>query len=72
MNLHTLIQDNSAAHIEPVAELIYEKTPCSMCRHHVVKLLSERVGLPGPLLLECPYDADAETRRLVGGPAWND
>jgi hypothetical protein len=72
MSLRTLLEDNSGANCLQAVELIYEQTPCSSCRCSAVTLLQDREGLPGPLQSECKYDVEADTRLLVGGPAWSD
>jgi len=42
---------------------MYEHTPCSLCRRNAVKLLIERERAPEPLLEECVWDADGDTRK---------
>lgn len=42
---------------------IYEKTPCSLCRHHSVKVMAHRSGISDELLQECRHDCLDETRK---------
>jgi len=49
-------------------ELLYEKGPCSFCRHHVVRRMIELDELPAALRAECAYDANEDVRELVGAP----
>jgi hypothetical protein len=72
LSLLKLIEDNSAAEYHRAAELIYEQTPCSLCRYWAVQLLAERDALPEQMRAECQFDVEPDTRAIVGGPAWND
>ena len=58
------------AHLTPQAApsllLLYENGPCSLCRRHCVELLLKLDALPTSLRAECRYDADEDTRKLVG------
>lgn len=62
-----------AANPSPEAErtlvLVYENTPCSMCRYTAVKNLVEMDRLPAWIREECRYDAGEDTRALVKGPS---
>jgi hypothetical protein len=72
MSLLKLIESNAESECSQAARLIYDATPCSSCRHTVVKLMSNRSVLPEGLRVECQFDVDPDTRSLVGGPTWND
>ncbi|NJK81648.1 MAG: hypothetical protein HC914_17910 [Chloroflexaceae bacterium] len=49
----------------PVLLQLYERGPCSLCRHRVVKLLVDMQAAPDWLLAECRYDVDTQTRALA-------
>ncbi len=44
---------------------IYERTPCSHCRHRAVALLHRRGQLSDAMVEECCHDAHAGTRALA-------
>lgn len=46
-------------------DLLYENTPCSMCRESAVGLMVETDRLPVRIREECRWDSSAETRRLA-------
>jgi hypothetical protein len=46
--------------------LLYEKGPCSLCRGGFVEHLLALNELPQSVREECRYDADIDTRKLVG------
>ncbi len=72
MSLRSLIEDNDNASVKEVAELVYDATPCSVCRHAMVKCLAERTGLPESMCVECQFDVQGDTRALASGPSWSD
>ncbi|MBN9663175.1 MAG: HEAT repeat domain-containing protein [Acidobacteria bacterium] len=63
------IEANPAPEAERTLLLLYENTPCSMCRYTPVKKLLELGRLPSSIREECCYDADEDTRTLVKGPS---
>jgi hypothetical protein len=70
MNLLQLLEQNDQARCDVAAPLIYEATPCSMCRRGAVELMINRGALPVHAREECGFDVDAETQALVDGPDW--
>jgi hypothetical protein len=44
---------------------LYERHPCSLCRHHSVEMLHEMNAIPDWMRRECVYDSYSETRKLV-------
>lgn len=75
-DLHELcigVKHYVAANPSPEAErtllLVYENTPCSMCRYTAVKKLMDLYRLPASIREECRYDAGEDTRALVKGPS---
>jgi len=72
MSVRKLVEDNENAKCRRAVELVYDKTPCSSCRHSMVKLQSVREGLPPGMQKECQFDVERDTRELAKGPAWND
>lgn len=50
----------------PVMLACYEKMACSFCRGLIVRELLKRDALPLMLRAECHYDANSDTRDLVG------
>ena len=49
----------------PSLLLLYENGPCSTCRWHCVELLLKLDALTDLLRIECRYDADEDTRKLI-------
>ncbi|MHB0999895.1 MAG: hypothetical protein ACYC27_11680 [Armatimonadota bacterium] len=45
--------------------LVYEKSPCSLCRYKSVKLMDALGQLPAWIIDECVYDADEDLRALA-------
>jgi hypothetical protein len=72
MSLLKMIEENPESERKRPAELIYDETPCSVCRHDAVKLLVERNLVSEQIHAECKFDVEPDTRTLVGGPAWNE
>jgi hypothetical protein len=70
MSFLQLLEKNDQARCDVAALLIYEETPCSMCRHGAVELLINRGTLPPPAREECCFDVYTQTRGLVDGPDW--
>lgn len=50
---------------------VYEHSPCSTCRRRAVKALIDANTAPAWVLIESAFDADPETRALVGETALN-
>lgn len=48
--------------------LVYEHSPCGICRGNAVKALIDLARAPDWVLEECRFDADEETRSIVGTP----
>jgi hypothetical protein len=46
---------------------VYELSPCSECRRRAVEALIGSNTAPAWLLAECAFDADPDTRAIVGG-----
>jgi hypothetical protein len=67
MDVLGFVKANPTGEAEPILCLIYEKGPCSNCRGSCVKHLIALQRLPDWMIEECRYDADSETRELVGG-----
>jgi len=64
-SLVDVFQENGAANCEGAMHFVYERTPCSGCRHDAVKLLLAAGAATPALIDECRYDADLDTRDLV-------
>ena len=45
--------------------MVYEKTPCSSCRHHCIDTIRITGELPGWMVEECLHDAYSSTRELA-------
>jgi len=60
------LKSNRTIQAVPCLLLVYEDGPCSMCRRFVVEALIRLKALPEYIREECRYDADSETRELVG------
>jgi hypothetical protein len=60
------IGENHPDEVDQIAMLLllYERTPCSSCRNHVVRKLIERGPVPDAITFECMHDADDETQKL--------
>jgi hypothetical protein len=69
MDLRDLVEKNPVAEYQQACEIVYEKSPCALCRHSVVKLWANRGRLPEGWLAECPHDVDKSIRELVTGLA---
>jgi hypothetical protein len=72
MSLDKLLDMNPSAAFVEACRVIYENTPCSICRTGAVRLLADRGALSTEIESECRFDVDAGTREIVGGPEWND
>lgn len=48
-----------------ILRLVYDITPCSMCRESVVATMVEAGGLPNSIREECRWDASEGTRKLA-------
>lgn len=65
MRIEHVFEENPTRAAVPVLLELYERGPCSLCRHRVVKLLLDIGGAPDWLLEECRYDVDTQTRELA-------
>jgi hypothetical protein len=65
MSIEHVFEENPTRAAVPILLELYERGPCSLCRHRVVKLLLDIGGAPDWLLEECRYDVDEETRELA-------
>jgi hypothetical protein len=72
--LHGVAQDvlavleaNPSPGVRTCALMVYEYTPCSLCRSDAVRLLVEQNQAPPWLIEEGRFDADSHTRALCAG-----
>ena len=63
--VRNVIEDNCASEGLRLLLLVYEKGPCSCCRHGCVELLRDRNAVPDWMAEECLHDAYSETRKLA-------
>lgn len=56
--------DISSNDSRDVLLLLYEKTPCSMCRRYAVEQLAKAGSVPSWIVEECRFDADQDTAKL--------
>jgi len=56
--------DVSVEDSSDVLVLLYERTPCSMCRADVVSRLFNARRVPDWMAAECRFDSDPDTARL--------
>jgi hypothetical protein len=47
---------------------VYELSPCSTCRKHAVKALTDTATAPAWVLEEIAFDVDPDTRALARAP----
>ena len=66
INVREYVASNFTREAVPCLLLVYEDGLCSMCRRSVVQKLIELDALPEYIREECQYDADSDTRQLVG------
>ncbi|MDB4946369.1 MAG: hypothetical protein JWP97_5903 [Labilithrix sp.] len=64
LGLVDLLEAQRSAHWAPVARWIYERGPCSRCRHEAVRWLRALGALPPELHDELGEDADSAIRAL--------
>jgi hypothetical protein len=71
-NTHTLSsslleisEENSSPHVLPLLHWVYERNPCSVCRHRALKLLHELGGLSREIHEECLLDANEDIQRFA-------
>ncbi len=64
-NLLEVFEHNPLAELSPLVEVVYEVTPCSLCREKAVKLLLAAKLAPGWMIDECRHDAFEDIRKLV-------
>jgi hypothetical protein len=62
-----LVEENAIPPADslPAHLLIYEKTPCSLCRYYAVRRLGEANQIPDWMAEECRFDAEPDTVSLV-------
>lgn len=65
MNIEDVFEENLTRAAAPLFVELYERGPCSLCRHRFVKLLLDIRSAPDWLLEECRYDVDERTRALA-------
>lgn len=70
--LHRILQDlldvfesNPLDEAREPLRLVYELTPCTICRGGAVRLLVRNGWAPAWMIEECRFDADGQTRELV-------
>ncbi|MEM9365623.1 MAG: hypothetical protein AAGD07_06465 [Planctomycetota bacterium] len=64
MSCRMFLEANEEADAHLLAEMIYEHTPCSLCRTSGVKLLMRQKQVPEWMLEEVRFDCDEGTRQL--------
>lgn len=64
MSCRSLLEENPSANASPLAEVIYEHTPCSLCRTSGVKLLIRQNMASEWTIHEVRFDCDEGTRQL--------
>jgi hypothetical protein len=65
IGVRQLVKANRQQEAEECLLPLYEKGPCSLCRGVIVQDLITLSRLPEWMRLECGYDSDTETRKLV-------
>ena len=58
-------QDIPAQDCRDVLLRLYERTPCSLCRHEAIAALDARGEVPNWMANECLFDADSATVKLA-------
>lgn len=64
-SLLDICDENISSDLLGLLVWVYEKTPCSICRHHAVKRMAELNRMPDKILAECFYDADDDIRKIA-------
>lgn len=64
MSCRSILEDNPEASADPLAFLIYDYTPCSLCRTSAVKVLKRQGKVPVWMVDEVRFDCDEGTRQL--------
>lgn len=71
-SLHSMCMDTIEIYrANPIPEgleplfLVYEKTPCSNCRHRCIEAIQTIAPIPNWMIEECILDADSEIRELA-------
>ena len=65
MGVRHLVKAHRQEEAEQCLLLLYERGPCSLCRGAIVQELIALDRLPQWMKVECRYDSDTETRKLV-------
>lgn len=65
LSLFRYIEQNPTAPLISLLLRLFEKTPCSDCRHTVALHLQKRNALPPEKVEECRWDCNPDTRALV-------
>lgn len=68
MDVIKVLEKNPEADCSRLGVVAYALTPCSFCRHRVVKLLVSRKAVPEWMKAECRHDAEEECRKLFEHP----
>lgn len=66
-DLVDMFRENGPAKSAGAMRFVYDRTPCSACRHRAVELLLAAGAATPALIEECRYDCDPDTRDLVAG-----
>jgi hypothetical protein len=65
MDVLNFIEEHPSEETERTLLLLYENTPCALCRWRAVKHLIAMDRLPDSIRDECQYDTYSKTRTLV-------